>query len=98
MKLVKRDSEFKTLIKLSGENRYPTNERNGNIENQNCEENILLRPLDNCSGRVFFYTLKTQMEEHHARYQTHSGENFWRSGYSRETVEADCATVEDYVT
>jgi len=49
------------LIKLSGENRYPTNERNGNIETGwYREENYSTSSLRQLSGTEYFFILKTQ--------------------------------------
>ena len=49
------------MIKLSGENRYPTNERNGNIETGwYREENYSTSSLRQLSGTEYFFILNTQ--------------------------------------
>lgn len=62
------------MIKLSGENRYPTNERNGNIETGwYREENYSTSSLRQLSGTEYFFIEKTtKWRENDVRYQTHS--------------------------
>ena len=53
----------KTLIKLSGENRYPQMSAMETLKPGGTAKKItLLRPLDNCLGRSIFLYRKHKME------------------------------------